>query len=100
SLPQRERDGNVYIVERATVTSIIFNEQALAEHIIPDRVLDFQKEVITPKGISELQFEIKDKETFNPENTESIIFTLKGEVNNVSTFDKKKMKSDLAGVKA
>lgn len=101
SLPNKNvSDDSVAITERAILYGILLDEKELGARIIPASAGDIRKGETKVMGLSNLSFDIKNRRDFKPKTPGSVIFSVKGELNNVAAYDEEKLKKDLAGKNA
>jgi hypothetical protein len=98
SLPQTGSGGStVTLNEEGTIYGILFNSKVLAGFIASKLAPDLTKSDVSISSDESLRLTIKDKQTLDPENLNTISFTLNGPINFLSQFDSEKLKADLVG---
>ena len=97
SLPN-ERDGDdVALVESVNFHGILFDREELAENIARTSVARYDDNSVTIPNLDQLHFSVIDRANTRPTEDESIRFTLSGKPQIVWTYDKERLKADLAG---
>lgn len=97
-LTQIENSSDSALVKkRGTVSAIIFDRSTLSKYILQKILPNYEQDSVKIANLDLLEFNLNTI-NFDPNNTNSISFSLKGDANIVWVFDEDKIKTDLLGL--
>ncbi|GMQ94965.1 MAG: hypothetical protein BMS9Abin13_075 [Patescibacteria group bacterium] len=91
-------EDSVEIVEKGTLYGIILEKDELSAHIAKNTVASYDGGAVSIKEVGELEFNVSNKNGFDPEENSEFDFTLSGPVNIVWKIDKTALVRDLVGI--
>lgn len=97
SEPSIESNGEIEVVEKATLYGVLFNKEKFASYIAKNTLAVFEDEPVEIADIASLTIAVSNKDEARPWEEEEFGFTVNGNARIVRTFDEEKLKSDLSG---
>jgi hypothetical protein len=92
---------NTKVDMTATISSVIFQENDLTKHIIKNLLPNIEEKELSEikiKDLSKLSFSFDKKDQSITKETQSVTFTLSGEIEAIWSPDKDKLKYKLSGI--
>jgi len=96
-LASEESGDRVEVKEKATLYGILFARGAFAQFVARNTIAGFEEEEVEILDPSTLTLHILNKDTVEPWNDDSFLFTLEGKAHIVWSFEAEQLKQDLLG---
>jgi hypothetical protein len=93
-----QKTDTAVLKKKGSVQAIIFDKGSLSREIIAKVLPNSTDSIIKITNLGDLNFTFTPENSFNPDASSSVGFTLTGDANLVWVFDENKLKTDLLGM--
>lgn len=96
--PTMKEDNSALITVKAAAYVPIFKSDSLIKYIAGNEIKRFPSDTYRIEGEEKLEFKTSNSKDFSAKKATPLIFTLKGPISIVGTFDESKLKGELVGI--
>ncbi len=90
-------ENSVSVQEKVSVYAVILNQENLSKYVAENTLDAYRGEPLIVSNLSDLEFEIKNKEDATPWTEGRFVFSLKGKADFEWLFDEEQLKNDFVG---